>query len=169
MWGILRLLYFLNIRPLTKDELKINSTFTGLGDGNKLSAYYEQGFGAKFEFRPESSDEYYERLWDSLGYGYLHKRYSAAMGQACAWDSEAKDSIKQLSVHLRNLCADQIAAWQHSIEILASYESMPYDDIELAGSDPATYSNDPYKSSKHKDAEPDSGIGPGSSRVLTLV
>ena len=106
-------------------ELKINSTFADLGDGNKFRAYYEQGFGAKFEFRPVSSDEYYERLWDSLGYGYLHKRYSAAMGQACAWDSEAKDSIKQLSVHLYNLCSDKIAAWQHSIEILASYEGMP--------------------------------------------
>lgn len=143
-----------------EDELKINSTFANLGDDNKLRAYYEQGFGAKFEFRPESSDEYYERLWDSLGYGYLHKRYSAAMGQACAWDSEPKDSIKQLSVHLRNLCSDKIAAWQQSIEILASYESMPYDDIELVGSDHTTYSNDPYQSSKHKDAEPDSRIGP---------
>ena len=144
-----------------EDELKINSTFANLTDGNKLSAYYEQGFGAKFEFRPESSNEYYERLWDSLGYGYLHKRYSAAMGQACAWDSEAKDSIKQLSVHLRNLCADKIVAWQHSIEILASYESMPYDDVELEGSDHATYSNDPYQSSKHKDVEPYSRISPG--------
>lgn len=157
-----------------EDELKINSTFADLTDGNKLSAYYEQGFGAKFEFRPESSNEYYERLWDSLGYGYLHKRYSAAMGQACAWDSEAKDSIKQLSVHLHNLCADKIAAWQHSLEILASYESMPYEDIELLGSDHATYSNAPYQSSKHNedlscaaelgpgpDQGPDLGLGPG--------
>ena len=102
-----------------EDELKINSTFADFEDSNKLSAYYEQGFGAKFEFRPESSDEYYERLWDSLGYGYLHKRYSAAMGQACAWDSEAKDSIKQLSVHLHNLCSDKIASWQHSIDNLS--------------------------------------------------
>lgn len=144
-----------------EDELKINSTFADFEDSNKLSAYYEQGFGAKFEFRPESSNEYYERLWDSLGYGYLHKRYSAAMGQACAWDSEAKDSIKQLSVHLHNLCSDQIASWQHSLEILASYESMPYDDIELVGSDHATYNNDPYQCSKHKDAEPNSLISPG--------